>query len=88
MSADQQAYLQLQTEAMRGQLAQQLAQTGTQLMSQATANLGLEGQLYGELMQQQIANDQQLSSSITGFVQAMAYSSVMANRPIQVVQHA
>lgn len=82
MSADQQAYLQLQTEAMRGQLAQQLAQTGTTLMSQATQNLSLENQIYGELMQQQIANDQQLSNSITGFAGMLAYSTVAGQRRV------
>jgi hypothetical protein len=80
MSADQEASMQLQAEVMRGQLAQQLAQTGTQLMGQATQDLSIEAGIYQQLMNAQVQQDTALEQSITGFAQSLAYSSVAGNR--------
>jgi hypothetical protein len=77
MVADQQGYLDLQAESLRGQLAQQLAQTGMTLLSNATADLGMESQIYSELMQAQIQQDTALSSSISGFASSLAMASVL-----------
>lgn len=80
MSADQQAYIELQAQAMRGQLAQQLAQTGTALMQQATADMNIESQIYSELMQVQMQEDASLEQSISGFASSLAYASVVGQR--------
>lgn len=80
MSADQQAYIELQAQAMRGQLAQQLAQTGMGLMQQATADMNIESQIYSELMKVQMQEDASLEQSISGFASSLAYASVVGQR--------
>lgn len=80
MVSDQISYLQLQAEAMRGTLAQQLAQTGTQLLSQATSDLSIESNIYSSLMATQIAQDNALETSVSQFAGSLALASVLGSR--------
>jgi hypothetical protein len=72
MAAQAQANIQLETEAMRGQLAA----AGTSLMSAATSDLNVEASIYSELMNAQVAQDTALESSISGFANAVAYARI------------
>lgn len=67
MEADAIANLQNQTTAMRGTLETQMAQTGLSAMSQAATDLGLQDQIYSQLMQAQIAQDSALGGAIAKF---------------------
>lgn len=80
MVSDQIAYLQSQAEAMRGTLAQQLATTGTQLISQATSDLSMESNIYSSLMNAQISQDNALSTSVAQFAGSLAIASVLGNK--------
>jgi hypothetical protein len=80
MAAQAQANIQLETEAMRGQLAQQLAATGTSLMSAATTDLNIEASIYNDLMNAQVHQDTALETSISGFANAVAYASIAGTK--------
>jgi hypothetical protein len=79
MASDQIAYLQLQAEAMRGTLAQQLAQTGTQLISQATNDLSISAGIYSNLMNAQIAQDTALETSVSQFAGSLALAGAISS---------
>ena len=53
--------------ALRGTLAQQLAQTGVAIGGQAIQTLGLQGNIYNDLMQATIQQDNALASAIGNF---------------------
>jgi thiaminase len=72
MAAEAQARVQLETEAMRGQLAA----AGTSLMSAATSDLNVEASIYNDLMNAQVQQDTALETSISGFANAVAYASI------------
>lgn len=83
MVSDQISYLQLQAEAMRGTLATQLAQTGTQLLSQSTQDLSLEGNIYSGLMQAQIAQDNALEQSVAQFAGSLALAGAISSTGVR-----
>ncbi len=60
-----------------GQIEQQMAQTGTQAISSATANLGLEEQIYNTLLNATIQQDQALGNSISRFASAVGLGTAL-----------
>jgi len=82
MESDQISYLQQQAVSERGKLAMNLAQEANSLISQSTANLGVEAGIYENLMNTQIAQDNALSSSIASFAGAAANAFATQSRPV------
>jgi hypothetical protein len=78
--ADQIANLSLRTEAMRFQIAQQMAQSGTQLMQLASSDLGAEAGIYQQLMQTQIAEDNSTRQSFASLAGALALAGAIQGR--------
>jgi len=78
--ADQIANLALRTEAMRFQIAQQMAQSGTQLMQLASQDLGAEANIYQGLMQTQIAEDNSTRQSFASLAGALALAGAIQGR--------
>lgn len=70
-----------QAEALRGTLALQLAQAGTQLMGLANQELGQEAGIFGNLMNAQISQDNALEQSIANFAGQAAIASAIQSRP-------
>lgn len=75
MTADEEAYIGLQSEALRGKLAQEMASIGTSLISSATSDLQVQGQVYQSLMQAQIASDAASQQSFSSFMGALGMAS-------------
>jgi hypothetical protein len=57
--------------AMRFSIAQEMAQTGLSAGQQAVSDLGLQDQVYGQLMQAQISQDTALQNAIARFTGAV-----------------
>ncbi len=70
-----------QAEALRGTLALQLAQAGTQLLSIANQDLGIEAGIFQNLMNAQISQDNALEQAIANFAGQAAIASAISSRP-------
>ena len=70
MEADAIASISNQKVAAQASIAQQDAQTGSQAISQAAGALGLQDQVYTQLMQGQLAQDQGLQQALARFASA------------------
>ncbi len=68
-------------QELRGTLALQLAQAGTQLLSLANQDLGIESGIFQNLMNAQIAQDNALEQSIANFAGQAAMASAISSRP-------
>lgn len=72
MEADAIANIQNQATGLRFNIAQQMAQTGEAAIGQASSALGLQDQVYNQLMQAQISQDNNLQTAIARFAGAAA----------------
>lgn len=81
MAQQEQQYLTLQSQALAGQLQQQLAQTGTQLISDATSDLSVASNVYSALMETQISQDNALEQSVAQFAGSLAMASAVGSQP-------
>lgn len=69
-----------QAQALRGTLALQLAQAGSQLISLANQDLGIEAGIFTNLMNAQIAQDSALEQAIARFAGSAAMASAISSR--------
>lgn len=69
-----------QALALQGTLSTQLAQTGTQLISDATSDLSVASNVYSGIMQAQISQDNQLEASVTQFAGSLALASAVGGK--------
>lgn len=72
MEADAIANIQNQKSALTFQIAQQMATTGQAALTGAANALGLQDQVYSQLMQAQVQQDQALQQAIASFAGAAA----------------
>ena len=75
MEADAIANIQNQRSAITFNIAQQMATTGQQAVSQASTALGLQDQVYSQLMNAQVAQDTALQQAIARMAAGAALSS-------------
>jgi len=75
--ADAISNIQNQSTAITFQIAQQMAQTGEAAIGQASNALGLQDQIYSQLMQAQVQQDTALQQAIARF----AAASAIGNKP-------
>lgn len=75
MEADAIANIQNQATGLRFNIAQQMAQTGEAAIGQASSALGLQDQVYNQLMSAQISQDNNLQTAIARFAGAAAGAS-------------
>jgi hypothetical protein len=68
-------------QELRGTLALQLAQAGSQLLSIANQDLGIEAGVFQNLMNAQIAQDNALEAAIASFAGQAAMASAISSRP-------
>ncbi len=72
MEADAISNIQNQSSGLTFQIAQQMAATGEQATSTAASALGLQDQVYSQLMSAQVAQDSALQQAIASFAGAAA----------------
>lgn len=70
MEADAVSNIQNQSSALTFQIAENMAQTGQAALSGAASALGLQDQVYSQLMQAQVAQDNALQQAIANFASA------------------
>jgi hypothetical protein len=75
MEADAIANMQKQSQALTFQIAQQMAQTGGAAITQAANALGIQDQVYAQLMNAQVSQDNALQSAIARMASASALGS-------------
>jgi len=68
-------------QELRGTLALQLAQAGSQLLSIANQDLGIEAGIFQNLMNAQVAQDNALEQAIASFAGQAAMASAISSRP-------
>lgn len=78
--ADQIAYLQQNATAIRGQLEQQMAQTGANAISAAASALGAQAGIFETLMNAQITQDTALRNAIAGFAGQSAIAAAVTGK--------
>jgi len=78
MEADAVSNVQVQANAQKVQIEQQMYQSGLQAAQQATQALGLEASLYNDILGYQMQNDQALMKAIAGFAGAIGGAQVKA----------
>jgi hypothetical protein len=71
MEGDTLANIQNQATAMRAQIAQSDAQIGLQATQESIQALGLESGIYGKMMEAQMKQDSDMSSSISSFASSI-----------------
>lgn len=71
MEGDALADLQNRTTAMRFQIAEEMAKTGMQASQLSLQAMGLEGQMWTQLMQAQMKQDDKATSAIGSFAKAI-----------------
>lgn len=80
MAQQEASYIQLQGQALAGQLQQELATTGTTLISDATSDLSVSAGVYSSLMNAQVQENDQLEASVTQFAGSLALASVLGGK--------
>lgn len=80
MEADAISNIQNQATGVRATIEEQMAQTGLSASSQASGAFGLQGTIYSQLMQAQIAQDTALQSAIAQFASAAAIGTGLASK--------
>jgi hypothetical protein len=78
--ADQLANLSLRFEAMRFQIAQQMANSGQNLLQLASQDLGAEANIYQGLMQTQISEDNATRDSFAKLAGSLALAGAIGGR--------
>ncbi len=77
MEAEAIANVKNRSVEIAGKLEQEMAQTGQAAISSATANLGLESNIYDTLLNATIQQDQQLGNAISRFATAVGTGSAI-----------
>jgi hypothetical protein len=77
MEADAIAHAQEQATIQRFTIADQMAQTGVSAISSATQALNLESNVYNNIMNAVLAQDQGLANAISGFANAAAFGTAI-----------